>query len=136
MVDVWLLFNLIVPFVEVLLHTYIDSLRDDEDGGGEEREINHHGKPRKVEPADGEVIQVQSASDKKLVSRNEKVQVDALRNYYMTHSKRKKKLEWADMSAHRIIPGIAISFITIFWTIGLLLYSHPKEFGLIDPYCA
>ena len=39
MVDVWLLFNLIYPFVTVLLHTYMDTLRIDED-----REVNHHGR--------------------------------------------------------------------------------------------
>ena len=53
MVDIWLIFNLIIPFFEVgqhlalmsqvILHTYIDSLRVDED-----REINHHGKSVKV----------------------------------------------------------------------------------------
>ena len=39
MVDVWLIFNLLLPFIEVLVHTYMDTLRNDE-----EREINHHGK--------------------------------------------------------------------------------------------
>ena len=39
MVDAWLLFNLLYPFTVVLLHTYMDTLRNDED-----REINHHGK--------------------------------------------------------------------------------------------
>ena len=39
MIDVWLLFNLLLPFLGVLIHTYMDTLRDDED-----REINHHGK--------------------------------------------------------------------------------------------
>ena len=39
MVDAWLLFNLLYPFIVVLLHTYMDTLRSDED-----REINHHGK--------------------------------------------------------------------------------------------
>ena len=33
MMDVWLLFNLLYPFIIVLLHTYMDTLRtDDEDG--------------------------------------------------------------------------------------------------------
>ena len=36
MVDVWLLFNLLYPFIVVLIHTYMDTLRNDE-----EREINH-----------------------------------------------------------------------------------------------
>ena len=33
MMDVWLLFNLIIPFMVVLIHTYMDTLRkaDDED---------------------------------------------------------------------------------------------------------
>ena len=39
MVDVWLLFNLLYPFIVVLIHTYMDTLRNDDD-----REINHHGK--------------------------------------------------------------------------------------------
>ena len=39
MVDAWLLFNLLYPFIVVLLHTYMDTLRRDED-----REINHHGR--------------------------------------------------------------------------------------------
>lgn len=42
MVDIWLLFSLILPFIEVLIHTYKDALRDDE------REINHHGTTRTV----------------------------------------------------------------------------------------
>ena len=43
MVDVWLLFNLLYPFIVVLMHTYMDTLRNDE-----EREINHHGKTIQV----------------------------------------------------------------------------------------
>ena len=31
MVDVWLLFNLLYPFLTVLLHTYMDTLRSDEE---------------------------------------------------------------------------------------------------------
>ena len=38
MMDAWLIFNLILPFVEVLLHTYMDMLRSDD-----ERSVNHHG---------------------------------------------------------------------------------------------
>ena len=43
MVDVWLLFNLLYPFIVVLIHTYMDTIRNDE-----EREINHHGKTIQV----------------------------------------------------------------------------------------
>ena len=38
MMDVWLLFNLIIPFMVVLIHTYMDTLRkaddDNDDGHG------------------------------------------------------------------------------------------------------
>ena len=27
MIDVWLIFNLLLPFIEVLVHTYMDTLR-------------------------------------------------------------------------------------------------------------
>ena len=44
MIDVWLLFNLLKPFVDIIVQTYIETLRTDK----EEREINHHGKTIKV----------------------------------------------------------------------------------------
>ena len=40
MIDTWLLFNLFKPFVDIIMQTYIETLRN-EDGG---REVNHHGK--------------------------------------------------------------------------------------------
>ena len=40
-VDVWLIFSMFVPFVEVLVHTWIDMMRTE---GEEGREVNHHGK--------------------------------------------------------------------------------------------
>ena len=43
MIDVWLLFNLIKPFNDILVTTYMDSLKVDD-----EREINHHGVARTV----------------------------------------------------------------------------------------
>ena len=47
MVDYWLVFNLFLPFFEVVLHTYIELLNDEEG-----RIINHHGKPREVNSND------------------------------------------------------------------------------------
>ena len=39
MVDVWLMFNLFKPFLDIIIQTYIETLRVEE-----EKEINHHGK--------------------------------------------------------------------------------------------
>ena len=58
MIDIWLIFVQIVPFVEVLLHTYIDSLRGDEG-----REINHHGTSVKVRQSD--ITNIANIVDKK-----------------------------------------------------------------------
>ena len=44
LIDVWLIFNLLKPFVDILVQTYIETLRQEED----EREINHHGKSIKI----------------------------------------------------------------------------------------
>ena len=43
MIDVWLIFSQLIPFAEVLLHTFMDSMRQEDD-----REINHHGVVRAV----------------------------------------------------------------------------------------
>ena len=51
MMDIWLLFNLLYPFFVVLLHTYMDTLRNDDD-----REFNHHGKTMQVGD-DGKAIE-------------------------------------------------------------------------------
>ena len=48
MIDIWLIFNLVVPFVEVLLHTYKDYLREEDN-----REVHHHGRVRKIGEEDG-----------------------------------------------------------------------------------
>merc|ERR1712098_449521 len=37
MIDVWLLFNLILPFLVVLIHTRMDTLRQDEDNKKEKK---------------------------------------------------------------------------------------------------
>ena len=43
MIDIWLIFSQLIPFAEVLLHTFMDSMRQEDD-----REINHHGVVRTV----------------------------------------------------------------------------------------
>ena len=43
LVDVWLIFAQVVPWIEVLLHTLIDWMRTEEEEE-EGREVNHHGK--------------------------------------------------------------------------------------------
>ena len=58
LIDIWLIFNLLLPFIEVLVHTYMDSLRSGPfprlvqkknfSRNDDDREINHHGRPVEV----------------------------------------------------------------------------------------
>ena len=106
MVDAWLLFNLLYPFIMVLLHTYMDTLRNDED-----REINHHGKTITIgelnedehEQGGGSTIQVSRKGSNlenilrgltlqvkpaNLISVNEKIELEAQKSF-MTRLKRR-----------------------------------------------
>ena len=83
MVEVWLIFNLLLPFSDVLLHTYTDHVRSALD---ECREINHHGSTVKVGEGDHddverkEVMDTPDSYDKNLISVDEKTQDAAMRN--------------------------------------------------------
>ena len=90
MVDYWLVFNLLIPFIEVLIHTYEDTLRTDD------QEVNHHGrtvtvggddKKKDVKIAFSSDSKFKDASgndyDKKLFSVNEEVQVRI--SHFMSH---------------------------------------------------
>ena len=124
MMDVWLIFNLLLPFMEVLLHTYMDYLREDED-----REINHHGTtitPNQTEDdvSITHVLPAQSSNfDTNLISRNEKTQVTALKKHYLMLEKQKKKnkrrLELCQKVAHVYNPIAALIFVSVYWILGL-----------------
>ena len=92
MIDIWLIFSQLIPFVEVLLHTYMDALRDDE-----EREINHHGTPLEVSSDGGIAKDEEELFQKnkkiimpepelptlsKMVAKNEKAQMQARKQFY------------------------------------------------------
>lgn len=122
MVEVWLIFNLFIPFLEVLLHTYMDNLRDDGD-----REINHHGTllPAEEKKDVSEKNELFKPSKKKmdLISRNEKIQVEALRQRYkdvMVKEKNKLKLQRLKFFSFYIIPAILTLFTLIYFFIGIM----------------
>ena len=47
MIDAWLLFNLSKPFIDIILQTYMEYLRMDDN----DRVINKHGKQQSISPA-------------------------------------------------------------------------------------
>ena len=133
MVDIWLIFNLLLPFMEVLVHTYMDLLRNDE-----EREINHHGSS--VKPVDGNDVvitnvldhsqitpvmpQVKDVRPEDLISRHEDTQVAALRNHYQNLKNdetevKERKLKLVRKFLLFYNPIGALTFVFTYWIIGL-----------------
>ena len=60
MIDIWLLFNLFKPFVDIFMQTYIETLKVED----EPREINHHGKTKTVGKEDCNEIAEESEQPK------------------------------------------------------------------------
>ena len=116
MVDVWLLFCILVPFCEVLLHTSMDTLRVDE-----KRQVNSHGQPRSAK-TNKSLVEVQP-HNQNLVHRNEQVQVDALKEYYREVQRNEKYLTLGKFIGKKLIPSIILRFVTIYWYIGIQHYS-------------
>ena len=129
MIDIWLLFNLTKPFVDILVTTYIDSLKSDES-----REINHHGETRLVgeeeeDEMPGKRILVAPAQvdPTDLVHTNEQLQQRALKNHYDNLKKRenaKREAKIRRWKRFSIVtnPVICIAFVIGYWTLGLTEY--------------
>ena len=116
MIDVWLLFCILIPFFEVLLHTWMDTLRQDQ-----KRKINHHGKPRSAATNKG-VVEVQP-QDPNLVHRNEEVQVNALKEFYSQAQTNEKHLNLGKFLGRKFIPGIITLFVVVYWHLGMTHYN-------------
>merc|ERR550517_298606 len=124
MIDIWLLFNLIKPFNDILVTTYMDYLKVDD-----EREINHHGVPRAVGAdetgdsggrSDGvlQVVPVSSSRSPSALKRNELVNVnerkqkEALQMFYERDTlkqRNQKRISSLKKFSHVINPLICIS---------------------------
>ena len=115
MVDIWLLFCILVPFCEVLLHTWMDSLRNDEN-----RQVNLHGEARSAGKKRS-LVQVQPR-DETLVHRNEEVKVNALRELYDKAQTNETHLQLGIFIGRKLIPGIITMFVIGYWIFGILHY--------------
>ena len=125
MVDAWLLFNLLYPFIVVLLHTYMDTLRNEDDQENDDEKSCDN----KIQVDFMNLImffslfssQVKSAN---LVSVDEKVELEAQKEFYKKveleiGNKRKKKLEKLRSVNLIYLPLMALCFVVIFWYVGL-----------------
>ena len=104
----------------------MDYLRNDD-----EREINHHGttiKPSNEEDNkddDRNITKVLPINNLDLISRNEETQVTALKTHYENLEKERRskrnmrKLSICMKFAHFYNPIAALSFVFIYWILGL-----------------
>ena len=131
MMDIWLIFNLFIPFSEVLLHTYIDSLRTEEDRDS----VNHHGT---AIPVGTEVINVKEANKSArakssvlptdLIHRNEEKEVRARREYYRQIQedesfKRERKRRFVEKLATWGVPTTFVIFVIAYFSLGAHYYN-------------
>ena len=143
MIDIWLIFNLCLPFIEVLLHTYIEMVSTEDT-----REINHHGAALTVE--DDWKKEDQGKSMKAIP--NNTVKVTHADNYMKKDKEEtnarswmgeeqhlsglnktidqvkrnnNKKLKMAKQLTFYFIPIMALSFVVGYWTIGLIKNKYP-----------
>ena len=137
MVDIWLIFNLFIPFVEVLIHTYKvfivsgscpvvpmwqDTLRSDEE------EVNSPGEVISIAGKGGVVECKANTRDIKTKKNQVEDPDDQRKGKYFSENawiRKGKKLMLCNWTAEVLTPVVALSFIAIYWTIGLVKYWDP-----------
>ena len=120
MIDIWLIFVLCVPFVETILHTLIDALREEDD-----IVVNHHGGT--MTKNTDKVVRVSplptSPSDKlnrsTLISRNELVEVNARRRFYQRLKDKSVVLAVCHKCLKIGLPAVFVTFTTCYFIYGL-----------------
>ena len=107
MIDVWLIFSQLIPFVSVLLHTFMDNMRTEGD-----REINHHGEVRKIKT---NVINVRELDGSRpnstpkyvdMTQRNEKDLVEARKAFYENADVKVHLLEYGEIAGWELNKSI------------------------------
>ncbi len=138
MMDVWCIFNLFIPFIEVVIQTYMDNLREEKN-----RTINHHGRTINVASLgndqqgkttkvgatrnNGAVKVANGASyPQELIARNEKQELAARQDYYRDSVRimHPRKMKAAQVMAKVVFPVAYICFIVCFFATGMAIYSQ------------
>ena len=124
MMDIWLIFNLFIPFAEVLLHTYIDSFYDEDF-------VNNHGQSHYI----GNYVEKKEPSKrvypiKHLVHRNEEKEILARREHYKNLKKSNKSRAKNRIIAEKIakwgIPSVFLLFCVGYFSVGIYYYNYSK----------
>ena len=135
MLDVWFIMVLLVPFAYVLIHTYMDLLRDYKDKNeNTEEEDNYQFADidKNFSANTSPILRLDkinkitnpSKQDLNLVSVNEKTQVNARKKFYEEIDALGKdyKLKICLKLTKLIVPAIIVCLMTLYWLIGIAKY--------------
>ena len=120
MVDIWMIFNLIIPFVEVLLHVYKETFFVTEEEDDEMRS-----KPNT------NIVQVESNEKKE---DNVEMEIQVLINlstsqfqiYLFQDIKISRKPTSVEIVSRIVNPLVIVSFAVIYWVLGFVKYFNPS----------
>ena len=128
MIDIWLLSSLMLPFVQVILHTYMDSLRYDYDR-------DHHGSKLKIDNTYVGNLSLTTfdfflhffSSGNDLVSKNKKNEVEAKKAWYLiSQTSNEKRLKFCKKLATVYVPLGFLLFLISWWAMGMKNYYYPN----------
>ena len=146
MIDVWLIFNLFKPFLDLLVHTYADYLRVEEDDDDKDDEDDKENcgiklwnwifmrntskiEPKKEAPKEQAPLDLPDAEAlptyAELTQVQEGKQNVALTKYYSKMKANEEEIETLHTFSIWIYPIFCVIFISIYWLVGLL-HSYDK----------
>ena len=139
MIDVWLIFSQLIPFVSVLLHTFMDNMRQEG-----ERKVNNHGKVRTIKSNTINVVEADDSTDGSnpqyldMTQRNEENLVQARKAFYEQATVQENMLRYGEFAgtkclmkwykinfeftAKKGIPIVILGFSTVYWAYGLYFF--------------
>ena len=111
MVDYWLIFTLLLPFFEVLLHTYMESLNEDEDTNKKNSDDETSSLQKST------ITHVAPTSDTNIIKEDDPVSILVKKEAELV---RKQQIQsFGKRIALVYIPIVVVVFTTSYWFIGL-----------------
>ena len=132
MIDVWFLFNLLKPFVDIIAQTFIETLREHPDEKNVKEDnfawlecINSKKVSMYALKYIFSIISIRFTYFEKNIDRsiNERKQQKAMATFFSEAQKQKRnkrKIALCQKFLRLIYPGICVFFIIIFWSVGLM----------------
>ena len=111
MIDVWLLFNLLKPFIDIIVNTYIENLRDAQ-------------KPQKAEATLDNSLRVSSAWQKVGLAPLAPTYKVNKGGYVEPQKNNQDTIDKCKYFLRTIYPVFYLVFLLLFWAIGLTVYYN------------